>query len=58
MTDKEASFTFRVEADLKVAFVAACKGNDQTAAQVLRAAMRDYLKAWGPRAVISVEERK
>lgn len=38
------SMTFRVEPDLQAAFVAACKANDQSAAQVLRAAMRDYLE--------------
>jgi len=40
---KQGSMTFRVEADLQTDFVAACKANDITAAQVLRAAMRDYL---------------
>jgi hypothetical protein len=38
------SMTFRVEPDLQAAFVAACKSNDVSAAQVLRAAMRDYLE--------------
>ena len=38
------SMTFRVEPDLQAAFVAACKANDLSAAQVLRAAMRDYLE--------------
>jgi hypothetical protein len=36
--------TFRVDPDLQAAFVAACKAQDMTAAQVLRAAMRDFLK--------------
>lgn len=36
--------TFRLPADLQAAFVAACKANDMSAAQVLRAAMRDYLE--------------
>lgn len=39
-----SSMTFRLPADLQAAFVAACKANDQSAAQVLRAAMRDYLE--------------
>jgi predicted transcriptional regulator len=39
----EATFTFRVDARLKDAFNAATRANDVTAAQVLRAAMRDYL---------------
>lgn len=39
-----SSMTFRVPADLQAAFVAACKANDMSAAQVLRAAMRDYLE--------------
>lgn len=40
---QSSSMTFRVDADLQAAFVAACKARDVTAAQVLRAAMRDYL---------------
>lgn len=39
-----SSMTFRLPADLQAAFVAACKANDVSAAQVLRAAMRDYLE--------------
>ena len=38
------SMTFRVDPALQAAFIAACKANDQSAAQVLRAAMRDYLE--------------
>lgn len=38
-----ASMTFRVDADLQSAFMAACKASDVTAAQVLRSAMRDFL---------------
>ena len=41
MKDKPVSF--RVEAELQAAFLAACRSNDVSAAQVLRAAMRDYL---------------
>jgi len=39
-----SSMTFRLPADLQAAFVAACKANDMSAAQVLRAAMREYLE--------------
>lgn len=45
------SMTFRVDADLQAAFVAACKANDLSAAQVLRAAMRDYLERNGQSAL-------
>jgi predicted transcriptional regulator len=40
-----SSMTFRLDADLQAAFAAACKASDLTAAQVLRAAMRDYVAA-------------
>jgi predicted transcriptional regulator len=39
----ETTFTFRVDSRLKAAFNAAAQSNDVTAAQLLRAAMRDYL---------------
>lgn len=39
----ETTFTFRIDESLKQAFVRAARANDQTAAQVLRAAMREYL---------------
>ena len=39
-----SSMTFRLPSDLQAAFIAACKANDVSAAQVLRAAMRDYLE--------------
>ena len=38
-----SSMTFRLPADLQAAFVAACKANDRSAAQELRAFMRDYV---------------
>lgn len=41
---QSSSMTFRVDADLQAAFIAACKSNDVSAAQVLRAAMRAYLE--------------
>lgn len=34
----------RVPPELKRAFDAACRANDQTASQVIRALMRDYVK--------------
>lgn len=40
----EATFTFRVEEKLKAAFTQAAKSEDQTAAQLLRRFMRDYVK--------------
>ena len=42
MTD--ATFTFRVEEELKAAFSEAAKAHDQTGAQLLRAFMRDYVQ--------------
>lgn len=39
----DTTFTFRIDESLKVAFGRAARANDQTAAQVLRAAMRDYV---------------
>lgn len=43
MSITEATFTFRVDDALKTAFAEAARANDLTAAQVLRAAMRDYV---------------
>jgi predicted transcriptional regulator len=40
----EATFTFRVEEELKAAFTEAAKADDQTSAQLLRKFMRDYIK--------------
>ncbi len=42
-TDLDATFKFRLPDDLLQAFNLACQDNDQTAAQVLRAAVRDYI---------------
>ncbi len=44
----ESTFTFRVDEDLKAAFTAAAKGNDRTAAQILRETMREYIAAEAP----------
>lgn len=40
-----SSMTFRVEEDLQAEFIAVCKENDVSAAQVLRGIMRDYLES-------------
>ena len=40
-----AVINHRVPADLKRAFEDACKANDQTASQVIRAMMREYVRA-------------
>lgn len=40
----EATFTFRVEEELKAAFSEAAKAHDQTGAKLLRGFMRDYVK--------------
>lgn len=40
----EATFTFRVEEELKAAFTEAAKSEDQTGAQLLRRFMREYVK--------------
>jgi hypothetical protein len=41
--DLDTTFKFRIQSDLLHAFNLACEDNDQTAAQVLRAAVRDYV---------------
>ncbi|MEB0140562.1 MULTISPECIES: hypothetical protein [unclassified Undibacterium] len=40
----EATFTFRVDEDLKDQFSTAAKNRDRTAAQLLRDFMRDFVK--------------
>lgn len=37
--------TFRLDPELRAAFLAACQARDVSAAQVLRGAMRDFLGA-------------
>lgn len=41
--DLDTTFKFRLSSDLLNAFNRACEDNDQTAAQVLRAAVREYV---------------
>lgn len=50
MTEKTEALNFRIETDLKAAFLAACKANDVNAAQVLRAAAREYVARQKPEA--------
>jgi len=52
--------TFRVDPELQAAFVAACKAQDVTAAQVLRAAMRSFLEthAQAPLPLAAAPKRK
>jgi transposase-like protein len=44
---KSAGFRIRVEPDLREAFVDACQAHDQSAAQVLRSFMRQYIEEGG-----------
>jgi hypothetical protein len=44
---KSAGFRIRVEPELREAFVSACKAGDQSAAQVLRSFMRNYVDEAG-----------
>lgn len=39
----DVGMTFRLPAEMRDAFVSACRANDETAAQVLRRAIRLYL---------------
>lgn len=41
----DATMTFRLPADLRAAFLAACKAADRSAAQELRAFMRSYVQS-------------
>lgn len=43
----DAQLAIRVDADLRAAFLGACKGQDQTAAQAVRAFMREYVAQHG-----------
>jgi predicted transcriptional regulator len=40
----EATFTFRVDEDLKSAFTEAAKAQDRTGAQLMRDFMRDFIR--------------
>lgn len=41
---KEAGMRIRIEPELREAFIAACRGQDMPAAQVLRGFMREYVR--------------
>lgn len=43
-TEQNATLTIRLDAELRAAFSAACKAQDQTVAQELRRFMRDYVQ--------------
>lgn len=47
MEIKEEQLKILVPGDLKAAFEIACKTQDQTMSQVLRAFMKEYVKAHG-----------
>lgn len=40
----DGTMTFRCPSDLQAAFVAACQARDISTAQILRAAMRDFVE--------------
>lgn len=44
MEEQSTTFNMRLPKPLKDAFEAACKGNDRSAAQMIRDFMRDYVK--------------
>ena len=44
MEDRDDTIKFRVEASLKRQFDETCRGQDQTASQVLRSLIRDYIR--------------
>lgn len=43
-TDTETTFTFRVDNELKAAFLDAARGNDRSASMLLRDFMREYIE--------------
>lgn len=44
----ENGLRIRIDDGLRAEFIQTCRGNDQTAAQVLRAFMRQYVEAGKP----------
>lgn len=52
----ESGMRIRIDDDLRSEFIQTCRGNDQTAAQVLRAFMRQYIEA-GKRPTITTASR-
>jgi len=47
MADKSVSMTFVCEPELRKQFTDLCRADDKSAAQVIRAMMRDYIKRQG-----------
>ncbi|WP_428625427.1 type II toxin-antitoxin system RelB/DinJ family antitoxin [Sedimenticola sp.] len=47
----------RIDEDLKRAFIASCKGQDQTASQVLRAFVRSYVAQNGQAPLFPVDRK-
>jgi hypothetical protein len=47
MKTKDAGLRIRIDRELREAFLAACRGKDKPAAQVLREFMRNYVNASG-----------
>lgn len=45
--NEQKTFPIRVDVNLLTSFQEACKDNDQTASQVVRAFMREYIKKHG-----------
>jgi uncharacterized protein (DUF4415 family) len=45
--DNRTMMNVKLDKDLRDAFVETCKGQDTTAAQVLRHYMRDYVRKYG-----------
>ena len=45
--NEQKTFPIRVDVNLLISFQEACKDNDQTASQVVRAFMREYIKKHG-----------
>lgn len=45
--EKTTQMPFRVDEDLKKAFLLTCRSQDTTASQELRRFMRDYIKKYG-----------
>lgn len=50
----EATFTFRVDEELKSLFAQAAKASDRTGAQLLRDYMRDYVKDYVKQQTVAV----
>lgn len=45
-SEKQVTFNMRLEPELRAAFLRVCAGRDRTAAQEVRAMMREYVKRY------------